>query len=68
MIDWSFLSLFRTKGVHMTAGRFYKMIVLHVGEHDGEDLLVTFTTPDGTRENPIPREYLVAYQKGTQSP
>lgn len=52
----------------MTAGRFYKMIVLHVGEHDSEDLLVSFTTPDGTREKPIPREYLVAYQKGTQSP
>jgi len=52
----------------MTAGRFYKMIVLHVGENDSEDLLVSFTTPNGTEQNPIPREYLVAYQKGTQSP
>lgn len=49
----------------MTAGRFYKMTVLHVGEHDSKDLQVSFTTPNGTREDPIPREYLVAYQTGT---
>ena len=61
----SSLPLFRTKGVHMTAGRFYKMVLLHVGEHDSQDLLVSFTIPNGTREDPIPREYLVAYQTGT---
>jgi len=59
------LSLFRTRGVHMTKGRFYKMVVLHVGERDSQDLLVSFTIPNGTRDEAIPREYLVAYQTGT---
>ena len=62
----SSLSLFRTRGVHMTEGRFYKMVVLHVGDiRDSQDLLVSFTIPNGTREDAIPREYLVAYQTGT---
>ena len=48
----------------MTAGRFYKMVVLHVGEDESDDLLVSFTIPNGTREDPIPKKYLVAYQTG----
>ena len=49
----------------MTAGRFYKIVVLHLGELGSQGLVVSFTTPNGTTENPIPREYLVAYQTGT---
>ena len=49
----------------MTSGRFYKITVLHVGEQNSKDLQVSFTSPNGTIGNPIPKDYLVAYQPGT---
>ena len=45
----------------MTAGRFYNMTVLHVGVNNSQDLLVSFTPPNTTTEEPIPKEYLVRY-------
>ncbi|KAL9950408.1 hypothetical protein ACROYT_G042896 [Oculina patagonica] len=51
-----------TRGINMTSGRFYHMTVLHVGEESSQDLQVSFTTPNGTTETPIPNDYLIAYK------
>ncbi|KAL9950407.1 hypothetical protein ACROYT_G042895 [Oculina patagonica] len=51
-----------TRGVNMTSGRFYHMTVLHVGEESSQDLQVSFTTPNGTTETPIPKDFLIAYK------
>ena len=40
------------------------MIVLHVGGNDSHGLVVSFITPNGSKEDPIPEEYLVAYEEG----
>ena len=48
----------------MTAGKFYSMTVLHVGGTSRQGLRIDVITPSGSKENPIPEEYLVAYQTG----
>ena len=52
----------------MTAGKFYDMTVLHLGGTSGQGLRIAVITPSGSKKDPIPQEYLVAYRAGNFSP
>jgi len=40
------------------------MTVLHIGGNDKRSLMISLTTPNGTKKDIIPEEYLVSYKKG----
>ena len=52
----------------MTAGIFYKVAVLHVGGTRNKGVRISLISTNGTKEDTIPENYLVAYRAGTYTP
>ena len=52
----------------MTAGIFYKVAVLHVGGTRNKGIRISLISTNGTKEDPIPENYLVAYRAGRYTP
>lgn len=52
----------------MTAGIFYKVTVLHVGGTRNKDVRISLISKNGSKEDPITEDYLVAYQAGIYTP
>ena len=52
----------------MKAGIFYKVAVLHVGGTRNKGVRISLISTNGTKEDTIPENYLVAYRAGTYTP
>lgn len=52
----------------MTAGIFYKVAVLHVGGTRNKGVRISLISTNGTKRDPLPENYLVAYRAGRYTP